>query len=267
MVITIAQYLTCFFILAPEKEYVAILKDVVLFKLICANILSIAAGYIINNFFDAEKDQINKPNRFMITNLISQKTQLILYIIFNSIALLFAYLVSLKAIFFFGGYMFTIFFYSYYIKRFYWVSNLINAILVITPFFAITLYYKTISFLIINFALYLFMLVLVRSFIKDLMNFKGDWVLKYRTFPIVFGEKNTKGVISVLMPIFAIPIIRLQSYSIHAMKFYFICSIPILLFLIIKIWKANSQKHYVQCNNIVKFLIILGILSIALINF
>jgi 4-hydroxybenzoate polyprenyltransferase len=53
-VIILAQYLSAIFILAPEKRAL-ILLDFNLFLLVFASSLTIASGYIINNFMTAEK--------------------------------------------------------------------------------------------------------------------------------------------------------------------------------------------------------------------
>ena len=76
-VIAIAQYLAAIFILAPKNiPSLDIILDPNLFVLVLASSLSIASGYIINNFYDSEKDLINRPNKSMLDRLVSQKTKL-----------------------------------------------------------------------------------------------------------------------------------------------------------------------------------------------
>ena len=73
--------------------------DPQLFALVLATALSTAAGFIINNFYDAEKDRINRPQKYLLEHLISLRTQLLLYFILNSLALVAASFVSFKAFF------------------------------------------------------------------------------------------------------------------------------------------------------------------------
>jgi 4-hydroxybenzoate polyprenyltransferase len=54
-VIALAQYLSAIFILAPEKRALDIILDWRLFLIVVASTLTIASGYIINNFYDAKK--------------------------------------------------------------------------------------------------------------------------------------------------------------------------------------------------------------------
>ena len=82
-VIILAQYLSAIFILAPEKRALNVLLDFHLFILVFASALTIASGYIINNFYDSQKDLINRPNKSMLDRLVSQKTKLSVYFTLN----------------------------------------------------------------------------------------------------------------------------------------------------------------------------------------
>ena len=54
-VVALAQYLSAIFILAPEERALDILLDWKMFLIVLASSLTIASGYIINNFYDAKK--------------------------------------------------------------------------------------------------------------------------------------------------------------------------------------------------------------------
>ena len=84
-VIVLAQYLSAIFILAPEKRALAIILDWQLFLIVIASSLTIASGYIINNFYDAKKDLINRPKKAMIDRLVRQETKLKVYYTINFI--------------------------------------------------------------------------------------------------------------------------------------------------------------------------------------
>jgi len=61
LVIVIAQYLTSVYILAYNKPVRVVVLDVNLLMLVLASAATIAGGYIINSFYDSEKDLINRP--------------------------------------------------------------------------------------------------------------------------------------------------------------------------------------------------------------
>ena len=125
-IIIIAQYLSAIFILAPEKRALAILLDFNLFLIVFASAITIASGYIINNFYDSRKDLINRPNKSMLDRLVSQKTKLSVYFTLNFIVALMALFVSWRAFLFFSVYIFLIWFYSHKIKKYPIIGNLVR---------------------------------------------------------------------------------------------------------------------------------------------
>ena len=109
-VIVLAQYLSAIFILAKNKSALETLLDFNLFIIVLASSLTIASGYIINNFYDSKKDLINRPRKSMLDRLISQKTKLTVYFSLNFLVAVLALLVSWRASLFFSVYIFLIWF-------------------------------------------------------------------------------------------------------------------------------------------------------------
>ena len=70
--IILAQYLTSVFILAPNTPIFDVLLDPFLLAVVLATIGAVASGYIINNFYDQEKDIINRPQKFILDRMVSQ---------------------------------------------------------------------------------------------------------------------------------------------------------------------------------------------------
>ena len=63
----------------------SVVFDYNIWCIVIASSSSISAGYIINNFFDTEKDLINRPLKTILEKEISGKTKLRGYIILNLI--------------------------------------------------------------------------------------------------------------------------------------------------------------------------------------
>lgn len=259
----LAQYLTSLYILAPHLPLQTVMFDPQLFALVLATALSTAAGFIINNFYDAEKDRINRPQKYLLEHLISLRTQLLLYFILNSLALVVACFASFKALLFFTFFMAAIGLYSSSLKRLFWISNLIATALVVFPFFAITLYFKNFQAQIFFHALYLFLVILIRDIIKDLENYKGDWVTRYQTLPIVFGHRTTKIILSILILLSFIPIYALIYRDLGPIVYYYYWSILFLLGVGFWLWWGSSQKTYLWLHNWLKVHILLGVLGIC----
>lgn len=266
--IVIAQYITAVFIMAPSSQSLTeVLLDRSLFALILATVGSIASGYIINNFYDSEKDSINRPRKATLEQYVSQNTKLILYFIINFIVVIIASYVSFRSVLFFSIYIFSIWFYSHKIKKRPIIGNLISAILTITPFFAIFLYYKNYSGLIFVFGFYLFLILAMRELVKDLENLKGDLTLDYKTVPVVYGEKPAKMMITLLVMInILVTVYLVSTYDLGKMDYFFYGSMSLLSLVVILIYKAQCQRQYVWIHNLVKLLVLLGVFSIVLLN-
>ena len=265
--IVVAQYVTAIFIMAPNQSLSEVLLDRTLFALILASVAAIASGYIINNFYDSEKDSINRPHQVSVEKMVSQNTKLILYFILNISVIIAASYVSFRAVLFFSVYIFAIWFYSHKIKKRPVVGNLTSAILTITPFFAIFLYYKNFSSLIFVFGFYLFLVLSMRELIKDLQNLKGDLLQNYKTIPVVYGEKYAKLMIIVLVVCnVSVTIFLLKSYTLERMDYFFYTSISLLFVVLLLLPKAQSRQQYLRIHILLKLLVLLGVFSIVLLN-
>lgn len=265
--IVVAQYVTAIFIMAPNQSLSEVLLDRTLFALILASVAAIASGYIINNFYDSEKDSINRPHQVSVEKMVSQNTKLTLYFILNISVIIAASYVSFRAVLFFSLYIFAIWFYSHKIKKRPVVGNLTSAILTITPFFAIFLYYKNFSSLIFVFGFYLFLILSMRELVKDLQNLKGDLLQNYKTIPVVYGEKYAKLMIIVLVVCnVSVTIFLLKSYALERMDYFFYTSISLLFVVLLLLPKAQSRQQYSRIHILLKLLVLLGVFSIVLLN-
>jgi 4-hydroxybenzoate polyprenyltransferase len=267
VVIVVAQYLASIFIFAPEKSLRYILLDLDLYFIVLATICVIASGYIINNFYDVDIDKINRPQKTKIDSIVNQKTKLNIYFFLNFLGFGFGLLVSWRAALFFAIYIFLIWFYSHKLKQYPLIKLFSAAILAILPFFAIFVYFKNFSSIIFTHASFLFFILLIRELIKDLESMEGDIVNNYITIPIKFGEKFSKMLITLIVFLTFSPIYFLLKYpEIGFMKYYFYFSIVVLFIFLILLWRSNSKQNYILLHNILKFLILAGIFSLAFID-
>ncbi|RYY31746.1 MAG: ubiquinone biosynthesis protein UbiA, partial [Sphingobacteriaceae bacterium] len=266
-VIALAQYLSAIFILNKESRALDVILDINLFLIVIASSLTIASGYIINNFYDARKDLINRPQKSMLDRLVSQETKLYVYFGLNFLLVLLAFLVSWRAAVFFSAYIFLIWFYSHKLKKYPIIGNLTAAFLAVLPFFGILMYFKNFYQVIFAHATFLYLLILTRELIKDLENIKGDMATDYRTIPVMFGEKVSKSVITILTFLTVIPVyLLIDVYDVGYMDIYFYTGMIVIIYFLIKLWDAQSQKQYVQLHNIMKVLILTGVFCIVLID-
>jgi 4-hydroxybenzoate polyprenyltransferase len=267
VIVVIAQYLAAIFIFSPEKSLKFVLLNLHLYFTVLATICVIAAGYIINNFYDSETDLINRPFKSKLDRIVSQATKLRIYFFLNFVGVLIAFLVSWRAAFFFSVYIFMIWFYSHKLKKMPLIGLMVGAILSITPFFAIFVFYKNFSEVIFIHAAFLFFILLIRELIKDLENLKGDLVQNYITIPVKYGEYFTKLLITLLIFLTFNPIYFLFKYpEIGKMSYYFFLVIAVLLVFLVFLWKAKLKRNYVVLHNVLKLILLAGIFSLTLVD-
>ncbi|WP_242084384.1 geranylgeranylglycerol-phosphate geranylgeranyltransferase [Aestuariivivens sediminis] len=267
LIVVIAQYLTSIYILAHDKPLKQVVFDLNLLMLVLASSATIAGGYIINNFYDSEKDLINKPIKSRLDRLVSQNTKLSFYFVLNFLAAIMASYVSFRAVMFFSVYIFCIWFYSHKLKKLPFLGNLTSAVLTIAPFFAIFMYYKNFETVIFVHAIFLFLMISMRELTKDLENIKGDLALDYKTIPVVYGAKVSKMMLTVLIILALIPTyLLLFTFEVGYMYLFFYLSLVMLFLFLVLLWKSKTKTHYLILHNILKFIIVLGVFSIVLIN-
>ncbi len=267
LIIILAQYLASIYILAPDRPLKEVLLDANLALIVLCSALVIAGGYIINSFYDSEKDLINKPRKSMLDRLVPQRTKIYAYFILNFLGVLLAAYVSFKAALFFAAYIFGIWLYSHRLKKIAFVGNFVSATLAIAPFFAVFVYYKNFDTVIFVHAVFLFLLILSRELIKDMENLAGDLAQNYRTIAVRYGTSFSKRCISFLVSLAVLPaLLLILNYDVGYMYLYFIAAILALLFFLALLWIAQTKRHYVWLHNILKFIIVSGVFGILLIN-
>mgnify|MGYP000205425179 CR=1 FL=1 len=137
IIVAIAQFLAAVFIMAPGLSVTSILLDYKLWLIILASSAAIAGGYIINNFYDREKDLINRPQKTLLENQVRRSTLWSVYFVVNAVAFILGSIVSWRAGLFFALYIFAMWFYSHKLKRILFLGNLMAALLAVTPFFVL----------------------------------------------------------------------------------------------------------------------------------
>lgn len=267
LVLVVAQYLAAIFIFSPKKSLRSVVLNQHLLFIVLACVSVVAAGYIINNFYDAKADKINRPIKSGLDSYVSQKTKLNIYFGLNFLGFVFGMLVSWKAALFFSIYIFGIWLYSHKLKSYPFIGLISVATLTILPFFAVFVYFKNFSKIIFVHALFLFLVILVRELVKDLENLKGAVANNYNTFPVAYGEGKTK-VLAIICLLFAlIPVTVLLNYKgIRYMQYYFYFSFVVLTISGFYLWFSKKKSHYVLLHNVLKLLLVAGVFSLLFID-
>lgn len=267
LLLLVAQYLAAIFVFTVDKSLETVLLDCHLHCVVIATVFTVSAGYIINDFYDAPIDAINKPIKTQIGNWVSNKTKWKVYFLFNFVAFGLSALVSWRAVVFFSSYIFLIWLYSHKLQKNPIIRVLSISILDVLPFFVIFVYYDNISEFILLHGAFLFGLILSKEIVKDLEKTKGALLKERQTLVIKYELKQVKLFLYVILFVTTAPVYRILHFpEIGLMKYYFYLFALNLPFIIYYIFKSRSFKNYLFLHNMLKFLLVIGVFSLSLID-
>ena len=265
LLLAVAQYLAAIYMLDGSRSLSAVFFDYKLMFIVLSSATAIAAGYIINNFYDRKKDFINRPQKAMIDSMVSDRTKLLVVAITANLALGMASLVSYRALLFFGAYIVAMCLYSAFLWKFTILRNMVSAFLVVTPFLAITIYYRSFDTVIFVQAIFLLLILSAKKIAKDLKSIQGDLTANLQTIPVRYGVQRSKKLFNALLLLtVSVALFIVFRYPIGKMIYFFIISILIALVLGIFMFSAKSSRQYWLIDNAFKMWIVIGVCSLAL---
>jgi 4-hydroxybenzoate polyprenyltransferase len=297
LIVIVTMYLVRFSLIKPilnfyEENLAFAELDFLL--LVLATVFIMAAGNIINDFFDLEIDKINKPEKIIIDNTISIETSRIIYFVLNLVGVAIGIYLSFKIdqiqlslIFVLTAYL--LYAYSKKYKRNPFIGNfIVSALSAFTLFvvwlfeyFAIQLesvYFEwlsgavlLISKIVLAYVLFAFFVSLIREMIKDIEDVEGDSRMNCRTIPVLLGVNKSKFVIGFLILVAIVFMsyaqIILWQHDLQLVFWYFMFSVqPLFVYLFIYLAKAKTKKHFHYLSTLTKLIMLTGILSIFLIQ-
>jgi 4-hydroxybenzoate polyprenyltransferase len=254
--------------------------------LIIATLCIAAAGNIINDIYDVETDFINKPDRLIVGKSISEKTAYNLFIIFNVVGVGVGFYLSNsvgKSAFFsiFVIISALLYVYASYLKQMPIIGNIVVSILVALSLIIVGIFellpsitslnqqtQLTFFKIIFDYAVFAFLINLLREITKDIEDIDGDHKAGMNTLPIVIGRERAS---KVLFALSLIPLFAVVYYVIHslyknqnAVLYFLIFIIGPLLYISIKTFTANTKKEYHHISQTLKLVMLFGMLSLLL---
>ena len=254
--------------------------------LVLASVLIAAAGYIINDYFDLNIDQINKPGKVVVNVLISRRWVIFWHMILSllglfftvsalpiaeywylvlgnlaSIILLWFYSTNFKKQLLIGNVLISlltawvigIIFFSKYLLK---INTLLDADTNKVRFFRLTILYASFAFII----------SLIREVIKDMEDMDGDRKYGCRTMPILWGMNASKVFVAVWIIVLVSILTILQFYVLpfgwwmSALYCLLFIILP-LIWILLKLFKAQSAEDFHRLSTVIKLVMFTGILS------
>jgi 4-hydroxybenzoate polyprenyltransferase len=251
--------------------------------IIIGSVFIAAAGYIINDYFDLNIDQINKPGKNVFVKSIHRRWAIIWHFSFSLLGIVATFAaVGLHKWYLILANLFCVallWFYSTSFKRQVLIGNLVISLLtawtVLILFFAYTepheafmanaasIKFFRIAFLYGGFA---FVISLIREAIKDMEDIEGDARYGCKTLPIISGIRTTKIYTAVWLVILTALLIVLQLYVLQfgwwpAVLYSIGLVILPLLYTLFKLSKATKRHDFAYLSKLTKWIMFTGILS------
>lgn len=245
--------------------------DVGLLWLIIGTVSCASFGYWINDYYDQERDLINKnrPSYIAKLSIINVNFHLILFV---SLALICGFILGTWFLILFFLSILLLFIYSWRLKDFAIIGNLIISLLSFYSIYSISMLSSAVDgFLILHFSIFSGLVTLCREIIKDVEDISGDQECGSRTLPILFGIKTANNVVYLIL-LFLISLLIFSYYyqsqyfqGSHKYVFYTYC----LIFIVLPLYKAAidirfacKKSDYSRLSLLMKYVIFSGIFSI-----
>jgi 4-hydroxybenzoate polyprenyltransferase len=244
------------------------------FMLFLISLLSIAAaGYVYNDVVDQRSDQVNKPGKTVVANLIKVEQAKRLYLFLNTIGIVCGVVLCLyidhpSYAFFFIGTAYALYVYSNKLQGIPLVGNVLVALLisllVILPLILEDAgrFPEIAVSAIILLALFAFLLNLIRELVKDILDVDGDRASGLRTLPILIGRSRVSKLasglclLSAMILIYGISFLG-PAYPVTALLLFLGAVLP-LGFVAVKLWRGTPHFRFNMLSNLLKLSMFVG---------
>lgn len=198
LLLGISQYLLSAYILLVKNgsdkkmAFWQFLTDTTVHSMALATFFTVAAIFIINSFYDLDKDWVNKSNMALMSRAVGTGQLANMYIIFNTLGLLFAFFASSKVAVYFVLFQFFGWFYSHKMQKIAVLRELSASLLTIAPLLAIWIHFSFEVPQLGGYFLGLITVLFVKDIMKDMAGDRGNLIFGYKTVSIVAGQEGSK---------------------------------------------------------------------------
>ncbi len=266
-----------------------LLQETDFLLLLVSSVLIAAAGYIINDYFDIQIDNVNKPERLIIGKLIKRRWAMLLHLVLSLAGLFLSAVVSmhlnnllLLALNFLSVLMLLL--YSSTFKKRLLIGNIIISVLtawVVGVLFIAEIRLNDLAYMQLHqaalgslykvtlvYAGFAFIVSLIREVVKDMEDMEGDRRFGCKTMPISWGIPSTKIFVAVwifvLVGLFAAiafyALLNSWPWPYYALSFAMIIQFS---YMLKKLYYAQVTADYAKISTSLKLVMLIGILSMS----
>lgn len=284
LILVLVQVLVKYALFVPNYA-VTSLSTFQFIGLVVSTLCIAGAGYIINDIYDVETDLVNRPKKVIVGKSISEKTANNLFMGLNIAGVLLGFYLSyaVERNSFFGIFVLIsalLYIYASYLKRTFLIGNIVVSALVGFSLLLVGIFdllpatnpansplQLAVFKILLVYAFFACAINLLREITKDIQDVDGDYKAGMNTLPIVLGRTRANTILFILTLITNLLIIYVLATFLYSKTNLIIyCLLLVvgpLIITTIKIFKAESKKDYQRISNLLKLVMVTGMLSMA----
>lgn len=288
LALTLLLFRYCFIDVEAYRMYdfMPYLKASSFYILLITTILIAASGYVINDIFDVDTDQVNKPEKLIVGKHISDSKAFNFYMILTGLGVIGSFVLvfttkQMKISMIPLMVSVLLYLYASNLKKIALVGNIVISICATLPIIFLALYdlrindfdtavivlfTQGIGLAALVYGTFAFLTTMTREIIKDVQDIKGDDVIDAKTFPILMGINASK-ILIVFFQLIILSFLLLISYYFLAAKvstaFYgvtLLLTLPLLIQIGLVLW-AKQPSQFKWASLVGKIHMLLGILT------
>ena len=192
LLMVLGQYFLALFVFGPQYSFHQIFFDKTLHLMVLSTIFTLCGAFVINSFYDSDKDLVNRPKSALVGRAIGTTFLANSYVLFNVLASLFAFCASKKILFFYFFYILICWFYSHKLQKKPIVRELSASLLTMAPLIAVWIHYGVWDWKLMYFFCTLLALLFTKDVVKDIAGHNGNLIFGYNTVVVVAGKSKVK---------------------------------------------------------------------------
>lgn len=222
-----------------------------------------AAGYIINDYYDQKIDMVNRPKKVIVGVELSRRPALLAHGSISILGIILGFWIDpyVGLVHVFSSSL--LWYYSNYLRRLPLIGNVSISLLSGLSIMIVLVFFRSAHQIAFIYALFAFLMVLIREVLKDIEDVKGDEAFGVQTVPVIWGIRGAKVIIYlVVISGSALLLYLLFTYQNIILRYYFLGLTPLFIWFIYMLIHADTRKQFRRLHLFCDTIVFSGLLSL-----